>query len=299
VALPPAGSTDVAEHSKSDVLFWSDQLSEHGLFFAMLLPGAEAKQLRQQSLTFQQQFAQHYADVEAATVDDQNFQDINTQTTEMVKPFVDFKLQLEESLSTGEVRGLVWPSFAAHVAAEGEHFLTRLSTLNGGDIEFDLAELVPFWSRIMGEHALFAAHLLDPVHEQDLSAQARELAATFQEVGASEDAAGLAAAGEMILDFKEDAETGIENGEIQSIIHPALADHIRREAVKFLDELDRATGTAGEEAPATTTAETSTATAAETPGTTAAEAPATTAAQAPGTTAAEAPATTEATTTTT
>ena len=46
VALPPAGSTDVAEHSKSDVLFWSDQLSEHGLFFAMLLPGAEAKQLR-------------------------------------------------------------------------------------------------------------------------------------------------------------------------------------------------------------------------------------------------------------
>ena len=107
--------------------------------------------MRRQSLTFQQQFAQHYADVEAATVDDQNFQDINTQTTEMVKPFVDFELQLEDSLSSGEVRGLAWQSFAAHVAAEGEHFLTRLSTLNGGDVEFDLAELVPFWSRIMGE----------------------------------------------------------------------------------------------------------------------------------------------------
>jgi hypothetical protein len=111
----------------------------------------------------------------------------------------------------------------------------------------------------MGEHALFAANLLDPVQEADLSSQARELAATFQGLQ-EDDAAKLAAAGEMILTFKETAEAGIENAEIRSIIHPALADHIRREAVKFLDDLNRAgvetqttTTAAGETSPPQTT----------------------------------------------
>jgi len=43
-----------------------------------------------------------------------------------------------------------------------------------------------------------------------------------------------------IIDFKTAAEKGIQTGKIKSIIHPALADHVRREAVKFADELKRA-----------------------------------------------------------
>ena len=39
----------------------------------------------------------------------------------------------------------------------------------------DLSDLVLFWTRIMGKHAHFAAHLLDPVREQALSEQARQL----------------------------------------------------------------------------------------------------------------------------
>ena len=98
---------------------------------------------------------------------------------------------------------------------------------------------VLFWSEQMMEHALFTAHLLDP-RELPLIAQATAMAASFQALAGSGDAAGLAAAGELILNFKETAEAGIEAGQIQSIIHPALADHIRREAVKFRDELARA-----------------------------------------------------------
>jgi hypothetical protein len=33
--------------------------------------------------------------------------------------------------------------------------------------------------------------------------------------------------------------------QIRSIIHPALADHVRREAIKFDDELSRAAGLPG------------------------------------------------------
>ena len=43
-----------------------------------------------------------------------------------------------------------------------------------------------------------------------------------------------------IIDFKTAAEKGIQTGKIKSIIHPALADHVRREALKAADELKRA-----------------------------------------------------------
>ena len=40
--------------------------------------------------------------------------------------------------------------------------------------------------------------------------------------------------------FETTATKGIEEGTINSITHPTLADHVRREAVKFVDELKRA-----------------------------------------------------------
>lgn len=43
-----------------------------------------------------------------------------------------------------------------------------------------------------------------------------------------------------ILEFKTQAVRGIEAGKIKSIIDPRLADHVRREAQKFIDELKRA-----------------------------------------------------------
>ena len=43
-----------------------------------------------------------------------------------------------------------------------------------------------------------------------------------------------------IIDFKVAAEKGIIAGKIKSIIHPSLADHVRREALKAADDLKRA-----------------------------------------------------------
>ena len=91
VILPAPGSMDPAEHARADVLFWSDQLAEHGLFMAMLLPGDELAQLRQQAVGFQRQFMQHLQMVQQATIDRENFQQLNRQTTDLVMPFIDFK----------------------------------------------------------------------------------------------------------------------------------------------------------------------------------------------------------------
>lgn len=43
-----------------------------------------------------------------------------------------------------------------------------------------------------------------------------------------------------IIEFKTVASKGIEAGKIKSIIHPTLAEHVRREAIKCADELKRA-----------------------------------------------------------
>ena len=47
-------------------------------------------------------------------------------------------------------------------------------------------------------------------------------------------------AAEQILDFKTAGEKGIRAGTIKSIIQPDLAAHVRREAIRFIDELNRA-----------------------------------------------------------
>ena len=47
-------------------------------------------------------------------------------------------------------------------------------------------------------------------------------------------------AAQTMLDFKTEAERNIEAAKIKSIIDPRLADHVRREALKFVDELKRA-----------------------------------------------------------
>ena len=47
-------------------------------------------------------------------------------------------------------------------------------------------------------------------------------------------------AAELILDFKTKTARDIEAARIKSIIDPRLADQVRREALKFVDELRRA-----------------------------------------------------------
>ena len=115
----------------------------------------------------------------------------------------------------------------------------------------------------MDEHSRFIAHLLDP-DEYELIEQAMSASRVFQDLhqgglgGVGESAAvhepgavvnslienpetsAVLSAAETILDFKTKAARGIEAARIKSIIDPRLADHVRREAQKFIDELKRA-----------------------------------------------------------
>jgi DUF2935 family protein len=243
IILPAPGSTDPVEHTRAENLFWLDIMMEHALFFVLLMPGPELAAQRAQAEQFQATFARRFEEARTAPLAPGDVAAFNQATSELVRPFVEFKQRMREAQASGQLRSFVWPLFFDHTAREGEHFIQRLAQLSGGDLEQDRNEVVEFWTRIMFDHARFIAHLLDP-DEEALIAQASEIAGTFRELHETppppSDGDPVVEAANEIVDFKTAAEEGIEAGQIRSIIHPTLADHVRREAVKFVDDLKRA-----------------------------------------------------------
>jgi hypothetical protein len=239
VFVPEPGAQDPAAVSVADNLFWTDILMEHAKFFVMLMPGPELAQQRSEAERFQQAFAQQFQRARTGRFDTVNYRALNQSTIELAKPFIDWKHRMQEAQSSGQIRSLVWPLFFEHTAREGERFVKRLQQYTTGQVEFDRAEVVTFWAQIMEEHAEFIAHLLDPT-EKTLIKTADTSAEQFRNLR-MDPAANVEAAAQAdtIVAFKATAEKGIREGKIKSIIDPALADHVRREAVKFKDELRR------------------------------------------------------------
>ena len=234
----PAGD-DAVSHSIADTLFWTDQMAEHASFFVMLMPGPELAGPRARAEKFQAGFAAQMEKTRTARLDKTNYVAFNRATVEMTKSLIDFKREMQHAQESGRMRSLVWPLFFDHTAREGERFVRRLDQLSKGEADLDAAEVVEFWARIMDEHAEFIAHLLDP-QEDALIEKALSSSAAFRDLrekrGSKAEADALARG---IIDFKTAAGKGITAGQIKSIIPPALADHVRREAVKFEDELKR------------------------------------------------------------
>ena len=241
IFVAPPGNLDPVVHSVADTLFWGEQMMEHAMFFAMMMPGPELAAPRGEAEAFQREFAQHLGRLRASSLDRSNYVAFNNGTIGLANRLNEYKQRMEEAQASGRMRSLAWPSFFDHTRNEGMRFTARLGQLNGGNAAFDRREVVPFWADKMEEHSLFIDQLLDP-DEAVLKKVSRTSADAFGKlertpVGSKDPA--LAAA-QTIIDFKTAAEKGILAGQIKSIIHPALADHVRREAVRFKDELTRA-----------------------------------------------------------
>jgi hypothetical protein len=241
VILPISGSTDPVEFSIAENSFWNEQMMEHAAFFVMLMPGPELADERKEAERFQQNFTAQLAKSKSAKLDRSNYAAFNRSTVEMLKPYAEWKRKNADLQASGKLRSLTWSTFFDHTALEAERFGRRLDQFSRGDVSTDIKEASAFWTQIMGEHADFIAHLLDPA-ERDLIMKAMQTGDAFHKMhdspGASKDP--VAKAVDEIIDFKTAAEKGIQAGTIKSIIHPTLADHVRREALKAADDLRRA-----------------------------------------------------------
>lgn len=238
-------------------------MAEHALFFTLLMPPELAPREREEAQQFNKRFSELFAKIEGGGPPDASeLKTFASLVTEAVKPFIDYKARLGEAQASGSLRSLVWPLFFDHTRHEAERLVRRLETLAAGDSDLDRSEVASFWTNIMDEHARFAAHLLDP-DEYELIETCMKTSRVFADlhqggaggvVSALLDEPGtvtdslvknpetdaILSAAQTILDFKTQAARDIEAGRIKSIVDPRLADHIRREALKFIDELKRA-----------------------------------------------------------
>ena len=263
VILPKRDDREVASHAWADARFAADIMAEHAYFFAVLMPEELAARERADALQFQRSFTALYDRIVAAKRPERaEVKGFVGEVSEAIKPFIEYKARLGEAHTSGDLRSLVWPLFFDHTRHEAERWDRRLNDLARGETEFERAEVVKFWTNIMDEHSRFIAHLLDP-DEFELIEKAMSTSNVFRQLGddsvagtvgalASEPGTVLSSlsqhpevdavmsAVQTILDFKTQAVRDIEAGRIKSIIEPKLADHVRREALKFLNELKRA-----------------------------------------------------------
>lgn len=216
-------------------------MMEHAQFFVMLMPGAELARERGQAEQYQRSFADQLAKSKSAKLDRSNYAAFNRSNVELLKPYSDWKKRMSEAQSSGKMRSLVWPTFFDHTATEADHLAARLEQFARGDISTDIKQTARFWTQIMGEHADFVAHLLDP-QERDLIMKAMQTGKAFHAANSTLPATDdpVERMVNDIIDFKVAAEKGIISGKIKSIVHPSLADHVRREALKAADDLKRA-----------------------------------------------------------
>ena len=236
--LPAPGSRDAVAHSIAENLFWNEQLMEHAVFFTMLMPGPELAAQRAEAERFRGIFASQLA--RSRALRPANYRAFNQSAINHAKRFVDYKHRMERLQESGRLKSLVWPTFFEHTAREADYFADRLARLSLGNTAVDGRVASDFWARIMGEHADFVAHLLDP-EERALVAKAMETSRAFHGMrGQTVPKATALSAVDQIIDFKVAAATGINTGKIKSIIHPTLADHVRREALKAADDIRRA-----------------------------------------------------------
>jgi hypothetical protein len=263
VVVPKTEDKDPARHAWADARFATDIMAEHALFFALLMPQELAAKERGEALRFNGTFSQLYQQIDAdGPPERSSVKSFAAKVNEQIKPFIAYKARLGEAQQRGQLRSLVWPLFFDHTRNEAERWTRRLESLAGGEPEFERSEVVGFWANIMEEHARFVAHLLDP-DEYKLIDTAYKTSRVFQNlegdtvggaVGAMAQEPGTVAkslaqnpemdavmsAARTILDFKTETARNIEAAKIKSIIDPRLADHVRREALKFVDELKRA-----------------------------------------------------------
>jgi hypothetical protein len=145
-----------------------------------------------------------------------------------------------------------------HVSREAFYFRNRLEELNQGKLEPLQDAIIDenvFFLKIMADHAKFIGHLLDP-SERKLVEQAREFSHDFDQLlFQAQDLSSMRPQSQTqpllgqfldqnrvsvksLRDFKQTARDLIEQCKIKSIIHPLLADHVFREANRFLEIID-------------------------------------------------------------
>ncbi|MBT2736078.1 DUF2935 domain-containing protein [Bacillus sp. ISL-7] len=259
---PDTGVTSgmFVERSLNEIRFWSRIMKEHSLFLRLGFR-AEDTQLIQEANQFYQLFEriEQTAHSTSNQADPEQIRRFNSEVQQAATSIFAFKRKVLGLILTCKLPGANnFPLLVDHTSREANYFRKRLIELNEGKLK-PLPDAIikenVFFLRIMADHAKFIGHLLDPSERKlidiaqnfsndfdQLMYQARDLESmkpqsqTVPLLDQFLDQNRVSVSS--LRDFKKTARDLIEQCKIKSIIHPLLADHVFREADRFLEIID-------------------------------------------------------------
>ncbi|NEW05343.1 DUF2935 domain-containing protein [Paenibacillus sp. SYP-B3998] len=251
---------EFVKRSLDEIRFWSRIMKEHSLFLKLGFR-CEDTQLIQEANQFYRIFEQIEAKSHSFTdtTDPEQIKHFNMEVHSAVSHIWVFKRKILGLIIQCKLPGgNNFPLLVDHTSREANYFRNRLEELNTGRLE-PLPDAIidenVFFLRIMADHAKFIGHLLDP-SERQLVEQARNFSQDFDQLlFQAIDLSGMRPQSQTqplldqfldqnrvsvvsLRDFKKTARDLIEACRIKSIIHPLLADHVFREAERFLHIID-------------------------------------------------------------
>jgi hypothetical protein len=246
--------------SIDEIRFWSRIMKEHSLFLRLGFR-CEDTQLINEANYFYKVFEGIERRSHSLSLDEDpsTIQQFNMEVHTAVSQIWVFKRKILGLILTCKLPGQNnFPLLVDHVSREANYFRNRLEELNQGKLEPLQDAIIDenvFFLKIMADHAKFIGHLLDP-SERKLVQQAREFSQDFDQLlfqAIDLDSMRPQSQTQPLLsqfldqnrvsvkslrDFKQTARDLIEQCKIKSIIHPLLADHVFREAERFLEIID-------------------------------------------------------------
>ncbi|MCU6709578.1 DUF2935 domain-containing protein [Paenibacillus sp. J5C_2022] len=246
--------------SLDEVRFWSRIMKEHSLFLKLGFR-CEDTQLIQEANQFYGIFEEiegksHAFNIES---DPEQIRRFNVEVHTATSHIWAFKRKILGLVLTCQMPGANnFPLLIDHTSREANYFRNRLEELNNGKL-IPLPDAIinenVFFLRIMADHAKFIGHLLDP-SERQLVEQARDFSHDFDQLlFQARDLDSMRPQSQTkplmdqfldqnrvsvtsLRDFKKAAKDLIEACRIKSLIPPLLADHVFREAERFLEIID-------------------------------------------------------------
>ncbi|TCS95776.1 DUF2935 domain-containing protein [Hazenella coriacea] len=251
--------TEFITESINENLFWLRIMKEHALFMSQGFDRRDKKLIREADQFFVM-FDRRLTEVRTLRRDSSVIRKFNEGSILLTRKFREFKSTVLLLIIQCKIDGFNFPLLIDHTAREAGYFVETLKALNKGKSE-PLADRIVdenvFWLRIMADHSKFIAHLLDPSERKlvsvantfsdefdQLLAQARDLESMVKQTEPSffntltrftEDAQRSTTD---LRNFKKDARDLIRQCKLMSLINPILADHVTREANKFLSILN-------------------------------------------------------------
>lgn len=246
--------------SLDEVRFWSRIMKEHSLFLRLGFR-CEDVQLITEANNFYKIFEgiEQKAHAFGNDTDPATIAKFNQEVHNAVSHIWVFKRKILGFILTCQMPGANnFPLLVDHTSREAFYFRNRLEELNQNKLEPLQDAIIDenvFFLRIMADHAKFINHLLDP-SERKLVEQAREFSHDFDQLlFQAKDLESMRPQSQTtplltqfldqnrvsvksLKDFKKTARDLIEQCKIKSIIHPLLADHVFREAERFLEIID-------------------------------------------------------------